>query len=207
MRLQSVAAGQDAEVLEHDGFEQRRHELIWRRAHLLQAVDVGLGENATLSGNFVELDPMVFLLGQLSRRNLQLGIDLVDDRAGPAGAFVVHGGNFFLAPGLLVVFEDNDLGVLAAKFDHRIDLRMKLFDGQRNRGNLLHKFRSDLVGDGPTARAGDEHAGVAPVNTHLGFHAFEELEGFFRLLGFMALVVLPQQLVRGSIDEYGLDCR
>ena len=67
MRAQRVAARQHAQVLQHDGFEQRRHQLVGRDAHFLQAVDVGLGEHAALAGDRVQLDPVVALLAKLAR--------------------------------------------------------------------------------------------------------------------------------------------
>jgi hypothetical protein len=41
-------------------------------------------------------------------------------------------GNFLLAAGLLVVLEDDDLGILSAQLDDRIHFGMQLLDGERN---------------------------------------------------------------------------
>ena len=122
--LQRVAARQHGEILHDDGFEQRGHQLIGRHAHFLQAVDIGLGEHAALAGHGMQLDALVAHLAELFGGNAQLGVDLVDDRAGAAGALVVHRRNLLLAAGLRVLLEDDDLGVLAAQLDHRAALRV-----------------------------------------------------------------------------------
>ena len=96
-RLQRVAARQHRKVLHHDGFEQRGHQLVGRNAHLLQAVDVGFREHAALAGHRVQLQSLVAHLAELVRRNAQLGVDLVDDRARAAGALIVHRRNLLLA--------------------------------------------------------------------------------------------------------------
>ncbi len=207
VRPQGMAAGQHAEVLQHDGFEERCHQFIRRRSNFLQAVDVGLGEHAALAGDLVQLDAVIALHSKLGGRNFQLGVDLVDDRAGAAGALVVHRRDFLLAPSLIVVLEDDDLGVLAAQFDDGIDLRMQLLDGERNRGDFLHELGADLVGDTSAARTGHEHAGVVAVDADFGFNAPQEFERLLRLLGLVALVVLPQDLVGVGFHHGGLDRR
>jgi hypothetical protein len=68
MRPQCMAASQDAQVLQNDRLEQRRHQFIRRSAHLLQAVDVGLGKDATLPGNFMQFDSVIFLFAQFKGR-------------------------------------------------------------------------------------------------------------------------------------------
>ena len=65
----------------------------------------------------MKFDAVVFLFGKELRGDLQLGIDLVNDRTRAAGALVVHGWNLLLASRLIVIFEDDDLRVLAAEFD------------------------------------------------------------------------------------------
>src|SRR4029077_409366 len=81
-----VTPCQHAEILQNDGLEQRRHQFVGRSANLLQAVDVGLGKYAALAGDLVQFDPLVSLFAELKGRDLQLGIDLVDDRARSASA-------------------------------------------------------------------------------------------------------------------------
>ena len=56
---QGIAARQHAEVLHHDGLEQRRHQFVGRNAHLLQTVDIGLGEHAALTRYRMQFDALV----------------------------------------------------------------------------------------------------------------------------------------------------
>ena len=130
MWTQSVSAGEDAQVLQDDGFKQRRHQFIGRGAHFLKTIDVGFRKHATLPSNFMELDPVVCLVPELLGRNFQLGVDLVDDCASASGALVIHGGNFLFASGLFVIFEDDDFCVLATELDHGVHLWMQLLDSQ-----------------------------------------------------------------------------
>src|SRR5919108_6657592 len=117
MRPQSVSAGEHAQVLQDDGFKKGRHQLIGWGPHFLQAVDIGFREYAAFARNFVKLDPVISLIAELHRRNLQLGIYLVDNSSGAAGALVIHRRNLLLAPSFFVIFEDNDLGVLSTELD------------------------------------------------------------------------------------------
>ena len=96
----------------------------------MQAVDVGLGEHAAFAGDFMQFDPVIALKCQLGYRNLQLRIDLVDDRSGAAGALIVHRRNFFLAARLVVIFEDDDLRILSTQLNHRIHFGMQLLNRQ-----------------------------------------------------------------------------
>ena len=149
MGPQSVAARKDAQILQHDRFKQRSHQFVWRRADFLQTVDVGLGKHPALACDFVQFDSVITLIPRLHGGNFQLGIDFVDDRASPAGALVIHRGNLFLAAGLFVVFEDDDLGVLPAELDDRIHLGMHLLDGERDCRDFLDELCADPVGDPP----------------------------------------------------------
>ena len=202
---QRVAACQHRQVLQHDRVEERRHQLVGRRAFLLQAVDVRFREDAALAGNLVQLDPVVPLVAQLDGRDLQLGVDLVDDRAGPAGAFVVHRGNLLLASGLRILLEDDDLGVLAAKLDDRVHFGMEFLDRQRDGGNLLHELGADERRNRAAAGSGDEHPAGRVGDPEIRLEAAEKFERFFGLLGLVPLVVRPEHRVRRGIDRDGLD--
>ena len=151
MRTQRVSAGQHRQILQHDGVEQGSHQLIRRDALLLQAVDVGLGEDAALAGDGMQLDADVALVAQFCGGNLQLGVDLVDDGARAAGALVVHRRNFLLAAGVLVFLEDDDLRILSAELDDRVHFRMQLLDGQRHGRDFLHELGADQVGQRASA--------------------------------------------------------
>ena len=57
-----MTAREHTQVLQHDGLEERGHQLIRRCSGFLESVDVGFGEYAALSGHFVQLDAVVSLL-------------------------------------------------------------------------------------------------------------------------------------------------
>ena len=168
----------------------------------LQAVDVGLGEDAALAGHRVQLDALVAHLAKLLGGDVQLGVDLVDDGAGAAGALVVHRGNFLLAAGVGIFLEDDDLGVLAAELDDRAALGVELFHRQGHGVHFLNELSPDQWRNAARTAAGDEHPRVAGDNADLLFHAGEELHYLLRLLGVVALVVRPEDLVVGRIDDH-----
>ena len=151
VRAQCVAAGEHAEVLQDDGFKERCHQLVGWRAGFLQAVDVGFGEDAALAGDFVQLDSVIALVGELGGGDLQLGVDLVDNRTGAACALVVHRRDLLLAAGLFVVFKDDDLRILPAEFDDGIDLGVQFLDGERDGVDFLHELRADHLRDSAAA--------------------------------------------------------
>ena len=55
-RAQRVPPRQHGQVLEHDGVVERRHQFLGRNAPLLEAVDVGLREDAALARDRVDLE-------------------------------------------------------------------------------------------------------------------------------------------------------
>ena len=81
---------------------------------------------------------------------------------------------------------------------------MQLLDGERDRGDFLHELGADQVGQRAAARAGDEDAAVVRSDADFLFHALEEFQQLFRLLGLVALVVLPDHLVSFGLDDDGL---
>ena len=118
---------------------------------LLQSVNVGLSEDAAFARDGMQLDANVALVAELLRRNLQLRVDLVDDRARSSGALVVHRRDFFLAAGVLVLFEDNNLGILPAQLYDRVHFGMHLFYRQRDCSDFLHELGAHQIGQRSTA--------------------------------------------------------
>ena len=110
-------------------------------------------------------------------------------------------GIFFLRPGLVVILEDDDLRVLPAQLNHRIHFGMQLLHRQRNRRDFLHELRANLLGNPAATGAGHEHARVVPVDADLGLHAAQKFQGLLRLLGLVALVVLPKNLVGRGVHH------
>src|SRR5215470_17562544 len=143
MRTQCVSAGQHREVLMHDGVEQRGHELIVRDTLLLQSVDVGFGKDSAFPCDGMQLDAEVSLIAELLAGDLQFGVDLVDDSSRAASALVVHGRNLLLTAAGLVLFEDDDLGVLATELYHRVHFGMELLDGKRHCRDFLNELCSE----------------------------------------------------------------
>src|SRR5690242_4067473 len=205
-RLQRVAAREHGEILHHDGFEQRRHQLIGRDAHFLQAIDIGFGEHAALAGHGMQLQSLIAHLAELFARDAQLGIDLVDHGAGAAGALIVHRRDFLLAAGFGIFLEDDDLGVLAAKLDHAAAFGIHALHGQRDRVHFLDKLGAEKLGETVAAAARDEHARAGRVEAFdFSFEALAELEDLFGLLGVVPLVIAPEDLVAGGVDDDGFD--
>src|SRR5439155_3852883 len=201
---QRIPARQDCQVLLNDGFEQRRHELVAGYPAFLQAVNIGLGEHAALPCHRVQLQPEVTHLREVFRRDAQLSVDLVNDGASSSGALVVHGRDLLLAACFRVLFEDDDLGVLTAQLDHGTALRIQVLDRQRDRVDLLDELGADVRGDAAAARAGDEDASLTGLDARVGLHALQELQALFGLLGVVALVVAPDDVLGRQVDYYRL---
>ncbi len=81
---------------------------------------------------------------------------------------------------------------------------MQLLDRQRDGRDFLHELRADQVGQRAATRAGDEDATVVRSDASFVLHALEELQQLLGLLGFVALVVLPDDLVGFGFDDHGL---
>ena len=187
-----------------DGFEKRRHELVGRHAAFLQAVDVRLRENPAFAGYRMQFQAHIAHVAKVLGGDSQLGVNLVDDRARTPRALVVHGGDFLFSAGLRIFLEDDDLGVLATQFDDRAAFRVKFLYSERNRVHFLYEFRPNVLADGAASAPRNKYPGFARLDAGLGFHAIQELKALFRLLRVVALVVTPDDLVRGGIYHNGL---
>ena len=176
---------------------------------LLQSVDIGFGEHTALAGNGMQFLADVSHVAKLVGRNAQFGVDLVDHGAGAACALVVHGGQLLLFAGLRIFLEDNDLRVLATEFDDRSALGIQLFNRERNGIHFLHELGADVLRKARAARTGDEDAEIfVRSGGEVLLDLLQHLQHFFRLLGFVALVVSPEDLVGFVVhddDLYG--CR
>ncbi len=204
--LEGVATGENGEVLHDDGFEQRGHQLVGRDAHFLQTIDIGFREDAALAGYGVELNSLVAHLAELVGGDAELGVDFVDDRAGTAGALIVHRRDLLLTAGFGIRLEDDDLGVLAAEFNDGTALGIEALDGERDRVHFLHELGAEVLGHAVATGSGDEHARVLRVETFdFGFETLEELEDLLGLLGIVPMVVLPQDLVGCRVDHHGFN--
>ena len=151
MGAQCMSARQHAKVLQHDGFEERGHQFMRGSAGLLQTIDVGFGKDAALAGDLMQFDAVIGLVGKLGGWDLQLGVDLVDDRSRAASALVIHRRDLLLASGLFVIFEDDDFCVLSAQFDYGVHLGMQLLDCERDGMHFLNELCADHLSDGAAA--------------------------------------------------------
>ncbi len=145
---------------------------------------------------------------KLVGRNAQLGVDLVDHGAGAARALVVHRRQLLLFAGLRIFLEDDDLRVLTAEFDHRSALGIQLLDRERNGVHFLHELRADVLRQARSAGTGDEDAEIFVRSVgQVLLDLLQHLQHLFRLLGFVALVVSPENLVGFAVDHDDLHGR
>ena len=169
----------------------------------MQAVDIGFSKYAALARDRMQLDAGVSLVAEVCGWNLELGVDLVNDSAGPSRALVVHRRNLLLAAGVFVLLEDDDFGILPAQFNDGIHLGVHLFDREGDRGDFLHELGAHQIGKRTSTRAGDEDAAVVRSNADLLLHALEKFQQLFGLFGLVPLVVLPDDFIGFSVDN---DC-
>ena len=206
-RLQGRAARQHGQVLQHDGIGQRAENLLRVHAALHEVDDVGLGEDATFRRHVVEFAGVEGDLADLLGREPHLEHALVDGRARPRGALVVHR-RVGRLPAVGPLLEHDDLGVLPAELDHRSDVRMQVLYGEGDRVDLLDELRPDALAQGQGARAGQEdppRASIRVRESRLDLHQhLEDLLGLFRLV---ALVVAEEDLERSRVEGDDLDGR
>src|SRR5262245_57361417 len=155
----------------------------------------------------MELDPEIPQVAELVDRDPQLCVDLVDDRAGAAGALVVHRRNLLFASALGILLEDDDLRVLTTELDDRVHFGVKLLDGERNGGYFLHELPADERREGAATGSGHEDAAVVTLQRQVRFHALKKFERLLRLFRFVSLIVRPDDLIGGIVDRDRLDGR
>jgi hypothetical protein len=158
---QDVAPRQHLQVLLHDGAEERCHDLGLGDAHLEQADDVRLREDAALGSDPVEPVRVEPDARGLLRRDARLDQDPVDGRPGASGALVVHRDDGALAA-VRVRLPDDDLGVLAAQLDDRARVRVVRLDEVLDGVDLLDERRAEHRHEGRGARSRDEEPEALP---------------------------------------------
>jgi hypothetical protein len=203
---QRIAAREHRQVLHDDRVGQRVHDLQRRDAALDQVDDVGLGEHAAFGGDVVQLRVVEADLHDLFIGEADLDHALVDGGAGARRALVVHRGDGGLAAGLLVLLEDDDLGVLTAQLADRADVGVQGLDRQGDRVDLLHELRPDVGADRGAARAGDEGADLVVTQVReRRSDPFEKSQDELGLLRLMPEVVAPEDLLGHGVDDHRLD--
>ena len=111
---------------------------------------------------------------------------------------------FFRRP-LPALFKDDDLGVLAAEFDHRVHFGMQLLDGQGDGVDLLHEARANRRGERAAAGAGDEDAAVARRNADFALHPQQKIAQHLGLARVVAAIVAPEDASSVGGDDHRLD--
>ena len=150
----------------------------------------------------MQLEADVAHLAKLLGGDAQLGVDFVNHGTRAARALIVHRGDFLFPAGRGIFLEDDDLGVLPAQLDHRTALRVELLHGQRNGIHFLHEFRADQRRDAAPAAACNEDTCKAVGDSYFALHPFQEFENLLRLLGIVALIIPPEDLVIGGIHDH-----
>src|SRR5262249_43518589 len=138
-----------------------------------------------------------------------LGIDLVDDCTGSASALIIHAGDLLFLSGFRIFLKDDDLGILPAQLHHGTCGRIQLLHGQRYGIYFLNKFGTDKSSQRPATTPGNEDSDLAKRDLRkLLFNPLQKLQHFFGLLGVVALVVTPNNLVSHRVNNHGFDsCR
>ena len=127
-----------------------------------------------------------FIRGDVQKRR-----HLVDERAGAARAGSVH--THLKAGGVIAVRKEQNLRVLAAKFDDRIRTRHKAVHRNARRVHLLHELNVTALCKTHTGRAGN-------AQKHLFFrkllcHFTQHLNGFLHDARKMTLIFFEKHLV------------
>src|SRR5690606_25121826 len=104
-------------------------------------------------GYRMELVTHIAHLTKAVRWNAEFGVNLVDHRPRPTSAFIVHRRDFLFRIGAFNFFEDNDLGVLSAQFDHAHHIGIELFHGEGNGIHFLDETGTDMATYRRAARA------------------------------------------------------
>ena len=197
------ALGQAADGLLGDGVESRQGDIGPAGALVEEGLDVGLGKDAAPARDAVHLPALGRQGLELVRGHPQQGGDLVDERAGAAGAAAVHphirGGE----GAVLLLAEKDDFGVLAAQLDGGAGGGVEGADGGAVGHHFLHIAYAHLVGQRASARAAyrDPHGPACKF----GADGVQQAAQGAALLGVVALVAAEQGPAGDPVGQNGLD--
>ena len=76
-----------------------------------------------------------------------------------------------------------------------------MLDGKGDGVDFLDELGADQGSDAPAAAAGKKHARFAGADAGVGFHPLQELQTLLGLLGVVALVVAPDDLLRFDFHD------
>ena len=197
-----IAAGENREVLHDDRVGQRTHDLVRGDARLHEIDDVGLGEHAALGCDVMKLLVIEVQVQCLFGGHADFDHALVDRGARARRALVVHRRDRGLVARLLVLFEDDDLRVLAAELDDGPGIGVQCLDRQGDGVHLLNEFRAERFREWRRARPRDEGPNVLASELLQNLlDAHHEVENALGLLGVMPLVVTPDDIFGFGVDD------
>src|SRR5258708_15742805 len=84
---------------------------------------------------------------------------------------------------------------------------MELLHCERDCGDLLNELCSDAICQRGPARSCHENTRILSTDPSIYLHPPKEVEHLFRLLRFVALIVLPDYVIRRRVQNACLYCR
>ena len=201
--LDLQALGKTADGLLDDGMEGGEGDVLPPATLVQNGLDICLGKDAAAAGDAVDRGACRRQGFKVLRRHLQKGGDLVDERAGAAGAASVHahvGGGELL--GLRVEIEEDDLGVLAPQFNGRPGLGVEVAHGAGVGHHLLDIVGPHLLSKALAAGAADRRPESAVREFPL--HLFQEGHHSLALLRVVAALAPQQHFPRLRFQHHGL---
>ena len=154
LALDPAPLRQPGDGLVDDGLEDAHGHVLLARALIEQGLYVRLGEHAAAGGDGVDARGLLAEAVELGHVHVQQRGHLVDERARAAGAAAVHA--LVHAAGRAV--EEDDLGVLAAQFDHHIGVRRQRAHQLADHEHFLLEGQARGFGKADARRAGDGRA-------------------------------------------------
>ena len=196
------AGRQTCDGLRGDRREDGCGQIGLGRAVVDERLKIGFGEHAATGGDRIERLVMLGHVVEASRVGVEQGGHLVDERAGAACAGTVHA----LFRSRLQIC---DLGVLTAKFDNDVGLRIFLVDGAGLGDDLLHERHMEIIGQGKAAGTGDGQTNrLVAAATGLKFFVdvLQQARHGGTHVGVVATVIGEEHRVEriGLIEHHGL---
>ena len=202
-RRQLQALGQSADGLLGHRVEGGQGDVRPVRPLDQQGLDVRLGEDAAASGDVVDVGAPCRQGLELVRLHVEQGGDLVQKRAGAAGAAAVHPhvGGHKTAQGLVVVEKDH-LGVLPAQLHGSAGLGIQRLHGGGVGHHLLYvpgaqrlrrRFAAGAADAHPEGLRGEDGAGL-----------LQQGAGGVQLMGVVALIAGVEHPVGARLQDHQL---
>ena len=198
-QLQSL--GESADGLFGNGVEGGQGNIRPLRPLDQQGLDIRLGEHTASAGDAVNRLSLSRQLFKFIRRNIQQRGDLVNKSAGAPGTAAIHPHVRGLqAAGILVIVEEDHLGVLAAQLHCGTHVGIQRPDCRSVGHHLLDVVGPQSRCDGPASRAAHADPETGTGKPPGCFR--KKLPDGFRLVGIMSLVTGKQYAVGGWIQNH-----